>query len=123
MGLEEGRQEEPHSAQHTYDHKHPEEQAVHHHGHVLPVLHDLRADRGPITGAGTSPLPFLPGGGPSLLGLGPPGPHLASTPSPAALQAPGCWAVQEGLLRPCCDLEPLAGLGMRGPFPYLFFYD
>lgn len=46
VGLEEGRQEEPHGAQHTHNHEHPQEQPVDHHGHVLPVLHDLRADRG-----------------------------------------------------------------------------
>lgn len=39
--LEEGRQEESHGAQHTHNYEHPQEQPVDHHGHVLPVLHDI----------------------------------------------------------------------------------
>lgn len=46
VGLEDGRQEEPHGAQHTHNHEHPQEQPIDHHGHVLPVLHNLWADRG-----------------------------------------------------------------------------
>lgn len=45
MGLEEGRQKEPQGAQDAHEHEHPQEQPVHHHGHVLPVLDDLWGDR------------------------------------------------------------------------------
>lgn len=55
MVLEEGGQEEPHSAQHTHNHEHPQEQPVDHHGDVLPVLHDLWADKpGTQVSAGSS---------------------------------------------------------------------
>lgn len=74
VGLEDGRQEEPHGAQHTHNHEHPQEQPIDHHGHVLPVLHNLWADRG---GSHRSVL-----GSPRALFLCPKlGPHyLAGTP-------------------------------------------
>lgn len=72
VGLEEGRQEEPHRAQHTHNHKHPQEQPVHHHGHVLPVLHDLRADRAAVTGAHPPAVPPSPTRGPGCGAREPP---------------------------------------------------
>lgn len=66
MGLEEGRQEKAHSAQHAHNHEHPQKQPVHHHGHVFPVLHDLWADRGGSHRRGPGS-PLLPELGPHYL--------------------------------------------------------
>lgn len=44
--LEERLEEQTQSSHHTHDHEDPQEQAVHHHGHILPVLDDL--DRGKL---------------------------------------------------------------------------
>lgn len=41
-----GREEEPYSAQHADNDEHPEEDAVDHHGHVLPVLLHLPSREG-----------------------------------------------------------------------------
>lgn len=41
-----GREEEPHGAQQADDDEHPEEDAVDHHGHVLPVLLHLPSRKG-----------------------------------------------------------------------------
>lgn len=46
MDLEEGWQEEPHGAQNTHNHKHPQEQAVDDHCDEFPVLDDLQTNRG-----------------------------------------------------------------------------
>lgn len=96
VGLEDGRQEEPHGAQHTHNHEHPQEQPIDHHGHVLPVLHNLWADRGgshrSVLGSPCSlPVPQV---GPSLSGWNPTGPcasQLVSLPlpTPAASQSHG----------------------------------
>lgn len=40
MDLEEGWQEEPHGAQNTHNHEHPQEQAVDDHCDEFPVLDD-----------------------------------------------------------------------------------
>lgn len=46
MDLEKGWQEEPHGAQNTHKHEHPQEQAVNNHRDELPVLDDLQTNRG-----------------------------------------------------------------------------
>lgn len=46
MDLEEGWQEEPHGAQNTHNHEHPQEQAVDDHCDEFPVLDDLQTNRG-----------------------------------------------------------------------------
>ena len=40
--LEEGLEEEAQCPRHTHDHEDPQEEPVHHHGHVLPVLDHLQ---------------------------------------------------------------------------------
>lgn len=60
MGLKEGRKEEPHRAQDTHEHKHPQEQAVDDHRYEFPVLDDLQTDGvwgGEVTGVKHKALP------------------------------------------------------------------
>lgn len=42
--LEERLHKEAHRPDHAHQHEDPQEEPVDHHGHVLPVFNDLRAD-------------------------------------------------------------------------------
>lgn len=73
-----GWQEEPHGAQQADDDEHPEEDAVDHHGHVLPVLLHLPGRKGAVSagvgaGRGCSPPP----GNPKSAQLQSPGDHAS----------------------------------------------
>ena len=49
VALEEGLHEEAHGARHAHQHEDPQEEAVHHHGHVLPVLDDLEQEESNVS--------------------------------------------------------------------------